>query len=64
MGNYVYICTRKGRNSGSYRTDRDTHQIILKTEDNSSANGGPYKLFGTKLQSRWITKAENPQILS
>lgn len=28
-----------------YRADRDTHQIISKTESNSSVNGGPHKLL-------------------
>ena len=36
----------------------------IETEKVSFANGGPYKtLNGTKLQSRWITKAESSQIL-
>ena len=35
----------KGKIKRSYRFDRDTHQIIQKTEKTSSINGGPHKLL-------------------
>jgi hypothetical protein len=38
----LYLCKRKRTHRG-VGTDRDTHQITLKTESAAPADGGPHK---------------------
>ena len=40
---FIIFAIVKEKNMGVGRFDRDTHQIILKTEVTSLANGGPHK---------------------
>ena len=55
------FATRKGEPNGSYRLDWDTHQIKLKTEMTSLANGGPHTHQGSRnaggLQKRRALKS-------
>ena len=57
---FLYLCPQK-RKTGSCRFDRDTHQIKSKTELLLLPMAG--HIPKGKLKGRWITKAEDAQIL-